>query len=81
MKIQAILTVNENGNYNIVGWSSEQTEYKHLLSMKSLSAEGLDCDNFEEQVQYLVEFEVATPDYQLKKVPENEISVIKIAKD
>lgn len=81
MKIQAILTVNENGNYNIVGWSSDREEYKHLLSMRSLSAEGLDYDDFEEQVQYMIEFEVPKPDFELKKVPEHEIKVIKLSEE
>ncbi len=76
MKITAILTVNKDKEYNICGWSSENSIDNHIRNMKALSEEGLDYNSDSPTKQYLVEFEVEDPNFlELEKVDQDKIKV------
>lgn len=72
IKIQAIVTVNEDGHYNICGWNDEKSP--KLKDMASLSLEGLDYSNARAK-QYLLETEVEIPSFENEKLDESNIKI------
>lgn len=68
IKIQAILTIDSMGNYNICGWNScNNTKNNQLDIMKDLSEEGLDYSSNPKR-QFLIEQEIEMPDFELEKI-------------
>jgi hypothetical protein len=81
-KIQAILTINEKGDYNICGWNPSQNMrvgYDHIKEICQISEDGLDHSQpYKTQKQYLIETVIEIPEYSLTNLHDNfEIKEIK----
>lgn|SRR5574338_456996 len=66
--IQAILTIDSEGNYNICGWNnSPENRENQIDHMKCISEEGLDYSTNPKK-QFLIEQVIELPNFELPKI-------------
>lgn len=74
-KIQAILTINDKGDYNICGWNPSDNMrlgYNHIKELCQISEDGLDHSRpYKCQKQYLIETIIDIPEYEIINLHDN----------